>query len=173
MIAYSLRVLRAGLAEKLKPSTTPFEPIVQTYRAWPWYCDQNLHINNAQYLTFMDYGRVSWLVRSGLIGRFLGPDNQALVAGLGMTYRREIRWFSEFQLETQAVAVEGRWLYVVQTFRQDGKVSARGVVRVAVRGRDGLQDLEKSFGEDPPRPDAEMRLFIEGADAQVRTTSAA
>lgn len=171
MLSYSLRAIGYGLHQKLQPETSPFTPIVQSFRAWPWYCDQNLHINNAQYLTFMDFGRISWLVRSGFLRRFIGEDT-AMVVGLGMTYRREIRWMTKFDLETQAVAVEGRWVYVAQTFRQNGKVMARGIVRVGVRGKSGLLDLEDVWSEKPPKPDADLRAFIAGADAQVHATAA-
>ena len=170
MIAYSLRILGIGVAHKLREPLGPYEPIVQRFRAWPWYCDQNLHINNAQYLTFMDYGRVAWLVRSGLAQRVFDGAHTALVASLGITYRREIRWFAPFELETRALGYEGRWLYVAQTFRQRGKLSARAVLRIGIKGPEGLVDFAQFWGEPSPPIDGDLRAFIEGADAQFHAT---
>lgn len=171
MLTYSLRVLRIGLAQKRLPKTGPFDPIVQKFRAWPWYCDQNLHVNNAHYLTFMDYGRVAWLVRCGFIKLVTDGDHTAVVVGVGMTYRRELRWFSAFELETRVVGVEGRWCYVAQTFRQGGKVAARGVLRIGVKGPDGLIDFERLWEGAPPIDD-DLRSFIQGADGQLHALNA-
>lgn len=167
MLSYSLRVLSVGLRQRRKPPTRPFDPIVQTFRAWPWYCDQNLHINNAHYLTFMDYGRVAWLVRCGWISWITDRTHTAVVVGLSITYRREIRWFSEFELETRVVAVVGRWCYVAQTFRQGGRVAARALLRIGVKGPDGLVDFEQRWGRPDAPVDDEITAYIAAADAQL------
>lgn len=172
MISYALRILGIGLAHRTKPDTGPFDPIVQRFVAWPWYCDQNLHINNAHYLTFMDYGRVAWLVRCGFISLVTDPDHTAVVVGLGITYRREIRWFSSFELETRVVGVEGRWCYIAQTFRQDARVAARGVLRIGVKGPDGMIDFESIWDEPAPPIDDDLRAFVDGADAQLHALQA-
>jgi acyl-CoA thioesterase FadM len=167
MLSYSVRAFTAGLRAATSDHVDPYAPVVQRFVAWPWYCDQNLHINNAQYLTFMDFGRIAWLVRIGL-WRTLGADRRALVAGLGMTYRREIRAMQPFELHTQVAAGDDRWAYVVQSFMVDGGQAARGIVRMCFRGPDGLIPVGALLGAPPPPPTDEVRAWSEGVDAAYR-----
>ena len=167
MISYITRVFSRGLLHATKPPTELSEPLVQSYRAWPWYCDQNLHLNNAHYLTFMDYGRVIWFVRSKFFHKSRAAEYRPLVAGLGITYRREIRWFSRFDLHTQAVGVDGRWVYIVQEFRQRGRVAARATVRMGVSGPDGLVDVAEWLGTDPPVLPDDVVAWATSADVSA------
>lgn len=172
MVSYVLQILTRGYFESRKGPVGVFDKLTQSYRAWPRYCDQNLHVNNAHYLTFMDYGRVIWFVRSGVWDRVRSDDYRALVAGLGITYRREIRWFTKFQLETQVVGVEGRWIYLVQEFVQNGKVAARATLRVGISGPDGLVDAQEWLGaEDAVLPD-DVRAWAIAGDAAASAISA-
>ena len=166
MITYTIRLLVRGVRDRRRARLSVYDPVVQRHRAWPWYCDQNRHVNNAHYLSFMDYGRLEWLIRTGLFVPVVRGTETALVAGLGMTYRREIRWWSVFELRTQALAVEGRWIYLEQVFSQAGRDVAKGLVRVGFRDLEGLVDLQSRLPRSPPVQPS-LRRWIDGADAQL------
>lgn len=167
MISYITRVVAKGLVHSRRPRTEISTPLRQRYRAWPWYCDQNLHINNAHYLTFMDYGRVVWFVRSGVLQRARRDGLRPMVAALSITYRRELRWFARFELETECVGVEGRWIYIVQQFHQRGKIAARALVRMGVSGPDGLIDAADWLGADVPELPLDVREWSTAADTSA------
>ncbi len=172
MVSYISQLFARGFLGSRKGPSGVFEKLTQTYRAWPRYCDQNLHVNNAHYLTFMDYGRVTWFVRSGVWDRIRSDGYRALVAGLGITYRREIRWFSKFELETQVVGVQGRWVYLVQEFVQSGKVAARATLRVGITGPDGLIDAQQWLGADEPILPSDVEAWAASGDATAAIISA-
>lgn len=164
MISYVVRIVGRGLLHARKARTAITDPLQQRYRAWPWYCDQNLHVNNAHYLTFMDYGRVVWFVRSGVLARARRDGLRPMVAALAITYRREIRWFASFELTTRAVGVDGRWIYIVQEFWRGEKVAARALVRMGVSGPDGLVDVAEWLGTEPPDLPDDVRAWATAAD---------
>ena len=167
MIPYTLRIFAVGLRNRLGPRIPPFDPVLQRFRAWPWYCDQNLHINNAQYLTVMDFGRVAWLMRTGMWDALSARSAVAPAAGINITYRREIRWFSRFELETKVAGTDGRWLFLEQTFRQRGRVGARALVRVGFRSPNGLLAVADVLGAEQ-QPTPEVAAWIRSVDALVK-----
>jgi hypothetical protein len=59
-------------------------------RVWPNDIDLNLHLNNARFLSLMDYGRTHLLARSGLLEHILRSRWQPLVGAVWMTYRRSL-----------------------------------------------------------------------------------
>lgn len=71
------------------------------FRALPLDCDLNFHLNQARYSNLTDLGRLDWLVRSGL-GAFISQRKCApIVLNIHMEYRREIKPFERFSLETR------------------------------------------------------------------------
>ncbi len=134
MIRYTTVLSRLAVDELRLGRLTFDQPHVRTFRAWTPYCDQNLHLNNAHYLTFMDYGRIAWFVRIGLLQQVVRDRIPLLLGGSTVTYRREIPHLAKFTLTTENAGFDDEWFYCQQTFRlMDGRVAARGLVRAAVR----------------------------------------
>ena len=175
MILYTARVLAILAREGSQPRTQLCEPIEQELRAWPWYCDNNRHINNGQYLTLMDYGRTAWVARTRLHKRMLSGELHFVVGGLTITYRRPIDLLEPFRLRTQLVAMDDRWFYVEQVFlRQEGKVAARALLKgMARRGAEALppQTLVAWVGAStdalPPPPSEEITRWNSASDLQM------
>lgn len=73
------------------------------FRVWPLDIDTNLHLNNGRYLTFADLGRMDLLVRGGLLKKVLKEGLLPMLSGTAIRYRREIRPFQRFWLESRIV----------------------------------------------------------------------
>lgn len=141
MLLYVFRVLRLLIAQSLRPRVDALAPLDLSFRAWPWYCDTNLHVNNAHYLTYMEYGRWALSLRSGLLAVALRRRWSFLLAGASMVYRRPLPMWKKLTVRTQLVRAEGRWFYFVQElFDHEGRPAARAVLRATVRGRSGAID---------------------------------
>ena len=59
-------------------------------RVWPQDIDFNLHLNNARYLSFMDYGRIHLSAATGILTPVLKERWIPLVGSLSITYRRSL-----------------------------------------------------------------------------------
>ena len=68
---------------------------------WPQDIDFNLHMNNARYLSVMDYGRMHLLARTRLLDHALRSRWQPIVGAVWMTYRRSLPLFSAFTLSSR------------------------------------------------------------------------
>lgn len=129
-------------------------------RVWPNEIDLNLHLNNACYLSLMDYGRTHLLARTGLLERIIRSRWQPLVGAVWITYRRSLPLFSAFTLHSRLVCWDERWFYVEQTFTGRQGMAAVGWIKGALRNVMGIVKPQESIEAvapgtvSPPMPEA-------------------
>jgi acyl-CoA thioesterase FadM len=73
------------------------------FRVWPLDLDTNLHLNNGRYMTIADLGRADLLLKSGLWKAVLKEGLLPMLSGGAIRYRRELRPFQRFTLESRIV----------------------------------------------------------------------
>ncbi|MFT4122677.1 MAG: acyl-CoA thioesterase [Microbacteriaceae bacterium] len=111
------------------------------------------HINNGNYLSLMDLGRVDLMIRSGAWDRLMRLRVYPVVASSTVSYRRSIDRGVAFTLETRIAGYDERAVYIEQQFVVDGEVYARGLVRGRFLRRGGgtvpTAELVAALGVDP------------------------
>ena len=135
-----------------RPSAThPGAEAITKWRVMPTDIDLFGHMNNSRYLLLMDYARVDYLARLGLLRTAV--KSWTIPVGLAqLEFRRSLRPFEWFEIGTQVLSWNERCFYVRQTFRSaadparptttghltvifgspKGRVSPAAVVRMAV-----------------------------------------
>ncbi len=127
---------------------------------WPHDIDFNLHMNNARYLSVMDYGRTHLLARTRLLGHIVHARWKPMVGAVWMTYRRSLPLFSSFWLSSRLICWDERWFYLEQTFTGHRGLAAMGWVKGILRDENGnvkpQQVLERVAPGivSPPMPEA-------------------
>jgi acyl-CoA thioesterase FadM len=133
-------------------------------RVWPNDVDFNLHLNNARYLSLMDYARLHLLARGGLLNRVIRERLMPVVGGVWMTYRRSLPLWARYTLATRLVGWDDRWFYMEQTFTGREGLTAVGWVKGALRDRRGVVDPQRMLElahpgvKSPPLPEAILTL---------------
>jgi YbgC/YbaW family acyl-CoA thioester hydrolase len=174
MVLYSLRVLWLLLRHAFKPAIDPREELLISFRAWPWYCDLNLHMNNAHFLTFFEYARWAHTLRAGFLRRVFAERVEMLVAGVSMIYRRPLPWFRRFTVRTRIAAVDDRWIYFLQEILDArGRIAARAIVRGQARKSAAAISPREVLGVDFPNqlPPAELEAFKAVAEQHLKQLS--
>ena len=130
------------------------------FRVWPNDIDLNLHMNNARYLSWMDYGRTRLLARTRLLEHILRSRWTPLIGAAWVTYRRSLPLFARFTLGSRLVCWDERWFYMEQTFTGREGLAAVGWVKGLLRGPGGnlapqevLDGIEPGI-TSPPIPEA-------------------
>jgi len=127
---------------------------------WPQDIDLNLHMNNARYLSVMDYARMHLLARSRILEHIVRFRWQALVGAVWMTYRRSLPLFSAFTIASRLICWDERWFYMEQTFTGSHGLAAIGWVKGMLRDRRGGLDPQQVLERvapgavSPPMPDS-------------------
>ena len=106
-------------------------------RVWPQDIDFNLHLNNARYLSFMDYGRVHLMAATGILTPAIRHRWAPLVGSVSITYRRSLGLFAPFTLSTRLLCWDEKWLYMEQVFKAEEGLSAIAWVKGLFRGANG------------------------------------
>jgi len=160
--------------------TAPFKPRVLApegvsvlfFRVMPHDLDPSLHMNNGRYLAIMDLGRLDLLVRSGL-GKAVWRNGWTPVANTALVrYRRELRLFDRYRLETRVRLWSEQDVIIEQVFvfaggARNGQVAARALFKGALYDRKihryvPIAHLLDLIGAAAPRipPAADVEAFL-------------
>jgi acyl-CoA thioesterase FadM len=131
-----------------------------TMRVWPNDIDINMHMNNARYLSVMDYARTHLLARTRLLEHILRSHWQPLVGAAWVTYRRSLPLFASFSIASRLVCWDDRWFYIEQTFTGRKGLVAVGWIKGVLRDAAGTVNPQHAIEGvapgtvSPPIPDA-------------------
>jgi acyl-CoA thioesterase FadM len=129
-------------------------------RVMPTDIDLNLHMNNARYLSIMDYARTHLLARTRLLEHILRSRWQPLVGAAWLTYRRSLPLFAGFTLTSRMVCWDDRWFYIEQSFTGRDGLAALGWIKGVLRDAKGIVDPQSVIEAvapgiiSPPIPEA-------------------
>lgn len=127
-----------------------------SYRVLPSDLDLNIHMTNARYLSFMDLGRTDLIIRTGLARVMMRHKLQAVIGGSMVRFRRPLRPFQRFSVETRLLAWDDRWLYIEQVISSKGVVACSAQMRGAFVQNGVIvapKDLFGLLGQSPERPE--------------------
>ena len=153
-------LLVARQALRPLPGIGTFDEDVLHLRVLPQDIDFNLHLNNARYLSAMDYARVHLLARGGVTGLILKQRLAPLVGAVWMTYRRSLPLWARYDLATRLACWDSRWFYFNQTFTGEKGLVAVAWVKGALQDKSGtvgpqrIMDLVEPGIVSPPLPEA-------------------
>ena len=161
------------------PLSLPGSTSVLLFRVWPHDLDLSLHMNNGRYLTLMDLGRLDIMLGSGLWRAVLRHRWTLIASAITIRYRRELRPFQKFQLETRLINWDATLVVMEQTFfvdggNRDGQVAARALFKGGLYDRSAkafvpITQLMETIGvsAESPAPTPEIEAFLK-ADAELR-----
>jgi acyl-CoA thioesterase FadM len=165
--------------------TTPFRPQLQPladaslldFRVWPHDLDTSAHMNNGRYWSLMDLGRTDLMLRTGLWRAVLRHRWVPVVNAGAIRFRRELRLFRSFRLETTILCWQENWLVMQHRVLSRGRdgaeiVAAVALVRAALydraaKGYVPVQRLMDEIGAAivSPDPGPDVVAFLAAEDA--------
>ncbi len=154
----------------------PGDVSVLHFRVWPLDLDTSLHMNNGRYLTLMDLGRFDVMSSSGLLQAVMRHKWTPIASTIQIRFRRELRLFVKFRLETTIESWAETHVVMRQTFFIESGPFSGHVAAVALF-KGGLYDrAERAFvptkrlmheigvDEASPDPEADIVAFLESDD---------
>lgn len=154
-----------------------------SFRVWPHDLDMSMHMNNGRYLTIMDLGRLDVMARSGLMRAAIRHRWTPIASAIKIRFRREMRLFDCFRLETRLLAWNQFTVVMEQVFYfekgpRSGQVAAHALFKGGLYDRSAAKFLPISRlmeevgvrAESPPlTPDVEAFLK---ADEELKRAAA-
>lgn len=141
-----LRVLHLIVASFFRPKLDPVRDTSRlSFRVWPHDLDTSLHMNNGRYWTLMDLGRTDIMIRSGLWRAVTRYGWVPVVSAGNIRFRRELKLFQPFILETRIVTWAEGWVVMEHRFLSTSRDGTPVLAAIALV-RAGLYDRRsKSF----------------------------
>jgi acyl-CoA thioesterase FadM len=132
------RLIRVMILAWLRPASGPLDPSSLAFRVWPTDLDINVHMTNSRYFALMDLGRTELILRTG-IGRLIWRHKwQPVISVSTMRFKRAIKPFQKFRLETRTLFWDEQGFYLEQRFRTGDKTLALAVVKAVFVGKSGV-----------------------------------
>lgn len=153
------------------------------FRVWFHDLDTSLHMNNGRYLTVMDLGRLDMMARSGLLRAALRHGWTPIASSIKIRYRREMRLFERFRLETRLAAWDDEFVVMEQVFilasgPRAGQVAAHALFKGGLYDRTArafipITRLFEEVGESAESPPLtpEIEAFLHADDALKRANA--
>ena len=173
-----LRLLWLFLTAPFRPRLVlPADASALVFRVLPNDLDLSLHMNNGRYLAIMDLGRLDLLLRSGLGGATWRNGWTPVANAALVRFRRELRAFDRYRLETRVVGWRDQAVLIEQTFvfdagAREGQVAARALFKGALYDRaarryvpvaDMMERIGVAIGSPPPTPEIDAFLTADHA----------
>lgn len=176
-----LRLLWTIAAALFRPRIGPADTSRLAFRVWPHDLDTSLHMNNGRYWTLMDLGRADILLRTGLWRAVLKERWTPVVSAAKIRFRRELRLFRPFVIETRLATWAETYLVVEQRIVSRSRtgepvVNAVALVRVGLYDRKTrsfvavermMQEVGVALVSPEPTPEVEAFLAAEAALKQA------
>ncbi len=175
-----LRLVWLLLSAPFRPRlAAPGDVATLTLRVLPNDLDPSFHMNNSRYLAVMDLGRLDLLLRSGLAGAVWRNGWTPVANAVLVRFRRELRVFDRYRLETRILGWLDEAVLLEQTFvfahgTREGQVAARALFKGALYDRKArryvpVRDMMDAIGATAasPPPPADLEAFL-AADRALR-----
>ena len=180
------RLIWLPLTTRFRPKLAlPRQASILPFRVWFHDLDTSAHMNNGRYWSLMDLGRLDLMLRSGLWQAVLRHRWLPVVNAGTIRFRREMRLFRPFRLETRILCWSENWLVMQHRMLMHGSdgreiVAAVALVRAALydkRAR-AYVPVARILGEigvaaTSPEPSPEVAAFIASEEAMRSAASTA
>jgi acyl-CoA thioesterase FadM len=173
-----LRLLWLIVTARRRPGLTMPGGVSELYfRVWPHDLDPSLHMNNSRYLGIMDLGRLDVIIRSGLWRAVTRHRWTPIASAAVIRFRRELRFFDRYRLETRILAWDELAVVMEQVFlfaggARDGQIAARALFKGGLYDRAARQfvPIARLMGEigvssASPTHSPEIEAFLKADDA--------
>ena len=156
--------------------TPPLDVSELDFRVWPHDLDTSLHMNNGRYWSLMDLGRTDLMLRSGLWRAVLRHKWTPVVSAAKIRFRRELKLFTAFRLETRILCWADSWLVMEHRIISQGRkgeiTNAVALVRAGLYDRNAKAFVatQRIFDElgtmaISPEPTPEVAAFLAAEEA--------
>lgn len=173
-----VRVLYLIVASFFRPKLDPVHDTSRlSFRVWPHDLDTSLHMNNGRYWTLMDLGRTDIMLRSGLWRAVTRHRWVPVVSAGKIRFRRELKLFQPFTLETRIVTWAESWVVMehrLLSTSRDGTpiLAAIALVRAGLYDRQArsfvpVDRMFQAIGihAEAPEASSEVAAFLAAEEA--------
>jgi len=130
----------------------------------PFDLGAGFHLNNGQYLVFLEHARFDMIIKHANIFNMCqkaGFSLGWLVGGCSFQFRRSAHLFDKVRIKSKMICADERWIYVEQRMYVKDSFLGKGIIRMCCTDSKGAVSTKRYFKEI-------LGLDIETQDAKFR-----
>jgi acyl-CoA thioesterase FadM len=131
------RLFWLTLFSRFRTTVPVLGPCLTPFRCLPTDLDVLRHMNNGRYFSIMDLARVDLLIRSKIAAQISRNGWYPVVVAETIRFRKSLKLFARFQVETTVVGWDERAFILQQKFWTGDTCMAAAVVRARVLKKTG------------------------------------
>lgn len=139
----------------------PLSQVTLNLLTMPNDLDIFMHVNNGRYLTFMDLGRLQFMIQTGIWSHVAKNRWTPLVGAAKVQFVRPLGIFNKFRLTTQIIYWDDKWFYMEQKIFRKEQLITQALFKALITSKNGHIKPDKLFNlfENPPqRPEIPEHL---------------
>ena len=141
-----VRTLIAFIRAQFRKKINPDEETSLNFRVWITDVDLSI-MNNAAVLTITEMGRIDLIIRTGFLKHAWKNRLYFPLASISAQFRRPLKRFQKFQLKTQLIYWDEKWIYISHRVEREGKTIAVALVKSTVKKGTELIPFERIIDE--------------------------
>ena len=173
-----LRTLITFIRAQFLKDINPDEETSLNFRVWITDVDLSI-MNNAAMMTITEMGRIDLMIRTGFIKHVRRNKLYVPLASISAQFRRPLKRFQKFQLKTQLIYWDEKWIYISHRIVCEEKIIAVALAKCTVKkGRERIpfeKIIHKFNWEMKPKRRPKMidefqkgeTLFLENCEARL------
>jgi len=120
--------IRAQFLKDIKPD----EETSLNFRVWITDIDLSI-MNNAAMLSITEMGRIDLMIRTGFLTHVRRNRLYVPLASISAQFRRPLKRFQKFQLKTQLIYWDEKWIYISHRILREEKIIAVALAKCTVK----------------------------------------
>jgi acyl-CoA thioesterase FadM len=141
-----LRIIITIITAQFRKKTNPDEEISLKFRVWVTDVDFSI-MNNTAMLAITELGRWDLAVRTGFLNYARKNRLYLPLASISSQFIRPLRRFQKFQLNTQLIYWDEKWIYISHSISRKGKMVAVALAKCAVKKGRELIPFERIIND--------------------------
>jgi len=141
-----VRTLITFIRAQFRKKINPDEETSLNFRVWITDVDLSI-MNNAAVLTITEMGRIDLIIRTGFLKHAWKNRLYFPLASISAQFRRPLKRFQKFQLKTQLIYWDEKWIYISHRVERDGKTIAVALAKCTVKKRTEVIPFRKIIDE--------------------------
>ena len=127
-----LRTLLTFIRAQFGKNINPDEETSLNFRVWMTDVDLSI-MNNAAMLTITEMGRIDLMIRTGFLKHARENRLYLPLASISAQFRRPLKRFQKFQLKTQLIYWDEKWIYISHRIVFEEKIIAIALAKCTVK----------------------------------------
>lgn len=144
------------------------------FRVWPTDLDVLWHMNNGKYLSILDIARFEYIARAGILKVLNQRGWYTVVGSQTITYRKSLRPWQKFTVETKLIGMDSHACYMEQRFVRHGEIYARAYIQGRFLKKTGgtvtIAELATALDVDPATYPLSSELAAWAASVRLPAT---